>query len=247
MPSGTHKDLPSRTRKDLASRTHNDLEAPSLAMAPAGERPERTAQAEVRITAPSLFRARDYLTNLQAADAASELLVTRVLCAGADGTGAGLAGTSNGTGHTAPTGLSGTAAAEIRFTRVLLPPMMIYGTHSVGLLWQPEEAHGSGTPGSAWLQEPAVATLLAAIFDSIWVTAVPAATRARSSAADASPTAAEAALLRLLAADLTYPAIARRLGVSSRTVERRVALLTARLEARGRFQALHEAARRGWL
>jgi DNA-binding CsgD family transcriptional regulator len=246
MPSGTHKDLPSRTRKDLASSTHNDLEVPSLAMAPAAGRPERTAQAEVRITAPSVFRARDYLTNLQAADAAGELLVTRVLCAGADRSSGELVGTSSATGHTAPTELSGSAAAEVRFTRVLLPPMMIYGTDSVGLL-QPEEAHGTEPPGSAWLREPAVATLLAAIFDSIWVTAMPAATRDRSSAADASPTAAEAALLRLLAADLTYPAIARRLGVSSRTVERRVALLTARLEARGRFQALHEAARRGWL
>jgi DNA-binding CsgD family transcriptional regulator len=239
MPSGTHEDLPSGTQKDL--------EAPSLALARTAARPERTSQAEVRITAPSLSRARDYLTNLQAAGAASQLHVTRVLCTGAGGTDGELVDTSSVTGDTALAGLSGMAAAEVRFTRLLLPPMMICGTDSVGLLWQPEEAHGSEAPGSAWLREPAVATLLAAIFDSIWVIAVPAATRARSSATDASPTAAEAALLRLLAADLTYPAIARRLGVSSRTVERRVALLTARLEARGRFQALHEAARRGWL
>jgi DNA-binding CsgD family transcriptional regulator len=239
MPSGTHTDLP--------SGTHKGLEAPSLAVAPTAARPERTAQVDVRITAPSLSRARDYLTNLQAAGAATELIVTRVLCAGADRTGGELVDTSSVSGHAALADRSDTAAAEVRFTRVLLPPMMIWGTDSVGLLWQPEEALGSEAPESAWVREPAVATLLAAIFDSIWVTAVPAATRARSSAADASPTAAEAALLRLLAADLTYPAIARRLGVSSRTVERRVALLTARLEARGRFQALHEAARRGWL
>jgi DNA-binding CsgD family transcriptional regulator len=239
MPSGTHKDLP--------SGTHKGLEARSLAVAPTAARAERTAQVEVRITAPSLSRAQDYLTNLQAAGAATELLVTRVLCARADRTGSELVDTSKVSGHAALADLSAAAAAEVRFTRVLLPPMMIWGTDSVGLLWQPEEAHGSEAPGSAWVREPAVATLLAAIFDSIWVTALPAATRARSSAADASPTAAETALLRLLAADLTYPAIARRLGVSSRTVERRVALLTARLQARGRFQALHEAARRGWL
>jgi DNA-binding CsgD family transcriptional regulator len=239
MPSGTHKDLP--------SGTHNDLAAPSLEVAPAVARPERTARLEVRITAPSLSRARDYLTTLQAADAASELLVTRVLCGGAGATGGELVETSSVTGHMALGGLSSTAAAEVRLTRVSLPPMMICCSDSVGLLWQPEEAHGSGAPGCVWVREPAVATLLAAIFDGIWVTAVPAAMRARSPAADASPTAAEAALLRLLAADLTYPAIARRLGVSSRTIERRVALLTARLQARGRFQALHEAARRGWL
>lgn len=231
----------------MPSGTHKASEAPSLAVAPTAARPERTAQGEVRITAPSLSRARDYLTTLHAADAASEVLVTRVLCAGAGGTGGELADTSSVTGRTALAGLSGTAAAEVRFTWVLLPPMMICGTDSVGLPWQPEEAHGSAVPGSAWVREPAVATLLAAIFDSIWITAVPAAMRARSSAADASPTAAEVALLRLLAADLTYQAIARRLGVSSRTVERRVALLTARLGVKGRFQALHEAARRGWL
>lgn len=247
MPSGARKDLPSGTRKDLPSGMPKDLEAPSLAVAPTAGRPERTAWPEVRITAPSLSRARDYLTTLQAADAASELLVARVLCAGAGGTNAELVATSSATGDTAFASVSNTATTEVRFTRALLPPMMICGTDSVGLLWQPEEADGSGAPGSAWVREPAVATLLAAIFDSIWVIAVPAATRARSSTADASPTAAEAALLRLLAADLTYPAIARRLGVSTRTVERRVALLTARLEAGGRFQALHEAARRGWL
>ena len=239
MPSGPHEDLP--------SGTHKDLEAPSLAVAPAAARPERTARLDVRVTAPSLSRARDYLTKFQAADAACELLVTRVLCAGAGATGGELVDTGSATGHTSLAGLSGTAAAEVRFTRVSLPPMMICDGDSVGLLWQPEEVHGSGAPGCVWVREPAVATLLAAIFDGIWVTAAPAATGARSSAADASPTAAEAALLRLLAADLTYPAIARRLGVSSRTVERRVALLTARLHARGRFQALHEAARRGWL
>ncbi len=221
--------------------------APSFAVAPTATRPVRTAPAEVWITAPSLSRARDYLTTLQAAETASELLVTRVLCAEAGGTGGELVDTSSVTGRTALADLSGAAAAEVRFTRLLLPPMMICGTDSVGLPWQLEEAHGSGASGSAWVREPAVATLLAAIFDSIWITAVPAAMRARSSAADASPTAAEVALLRLLAADLTYQAIARRLGVSSRTVERRVALLTARLGVKGRFQALHEAARRGWL
>ncbi len=206
--------------------------------------PESIARTEVRISAPSLAKARDLLTTLQAPGAAGELLVTRVLCAAAGGTGGKEA---DGSGVTALTTPSSTADAEVRFTQVVLPPMMICGTDSVRLRWQQEEANGSAAPGSAWVREPAVAILLAAIFDSIWVTAAPAAAPARSSVADVSPTAAEAALLRLLADDLTYPAIARRLGVSSRTVERRVALLTARLEARGRFQALHEAARRGWL
>ncbi|MEE1796988.1 LuxR C-terminal-related transcriptional regulator [Streptomyces sp. BE308] len=54
-------------------------------------------------------------------------------------------------------------------------------------------------------------------------------------------------LLSLLAKGHTDATAARRLGVSLRTVRRMNAELTARLEARSRFQAGAEAVRRGWV
>lgn len=54
-------------------------------------------------------------------------------------------------------------------------------------------------------------------------------------------------LLTLLSAGLTDHAIARDLGVSERTVRRRITRLQAVLGGRTRFQLGVQAARRGWL
>ena len=54
-------------------------------------------------------------------------------------------------------------------------------------------------------------------------------------------------VLLMLAGGATDETIARQLGVSSRTVERRVRALLDRLGAETRFQAGAQAARRGWL
>lgn len=54
-------------------------------------------------------------------------------------------------------------------------------------------------------------------------------------------------LLRLLAAGHTDESAARRLGASVRRVRRRMADLTARLQASSRFSAGAAAARRGWI
>ncbi|WP_018348760.1 helix-turn-helix domain-containing protein [Longispora albida] len=54
-------------------------------------------------------------------------------------------------------------------------------------------------------------------------------------------------LLAMLAAGLKDRAISRALGVTERTVTRRVTQLMAHLGARTRFQAALQAARRGWL
>ena len=54
-------------------------------------------------------------------------------------------------------------------------------------------------------------------------------------------------VLMMLAGGATDETIARQLGVSSRTVERRVRALLDRLGAETRFQAGVQAARRGWL
>ncbi|WP_123971469.1 helix-turn-helix domain-containing protein [Streptomyces sp. Ag109_O5-1] len=55
------------------------------------------------------------------------------------------------------------------------------------------------------------------------------------------------ALLHLLHAGLKDETIARQLGLSERTLRRRIAGLTTRLEATSRFQAGAQAVRRGWI
>jgi DNA-binding NarL/FixJ family response regulator len=61
------------------------------------------------------------------------------------------------------------------------------------------------------------------------------------------PAAEDAHLLALMAAGLKDEVVARRLGLSLRTVRRRIANLMDELGADTRFQAGLEAARRGWL
>lgn len=57
----------------------------------------------------------------------------------------------------------------------------------------------------------------------------------------------EGQLPSMLSAGMTDAAIARTLGVSPRTVARRVGALQDRLGARSRFQLAALAAQRGWL
>lgn len=83
-------------------------------------------------------------------------------------------------------------------------------------------------------------------FDSAFDRAIP---LDRSGAADQSWRIADEdrELLRLLAAGLKDQAIARRLGIGLRTVVRRIGNLNRALDAETRFQAGHQAARRGLL
>ncbi|WP_406385668.1 response regulator transcription factor [Streptomyces sp. NBC_01618] len=63
----------------------------------------------------------------------------------------------------------------------------------------------------------------------------------------ASPTNESRQLLSYLSAGLTDESIARELGVSERTVARRIVRLQEMLGARTRFQLGVQASRRGWL
>jgi DNA-binding NarL/FixJ family response regulator len=89
---------------------------------------------------------------------------------------------------------------------------------------------------------------LARLFDAEWERAVPlpaAAGRPAAAAAGAPPDAT--ALLSLLAAGQTDARIARSLGWSLRTTQRRVRQLMATLNATTRFQAGIAARDRGWI
>ncbi|MEZ0578733.1 helix-turn-helix domain-containing protein [Nocardioides sp. MH1] len=86
--------------------------------------------------------------------------------------------------------------------------------------------------------------VLLTIFGSYWRTATP---LTAAASLDGEPYQGCRELLGLLAAGLTDDAIARELGVSERTVGRRVARLEEVLGASSRFQLGLQAARHGWL
>lgn len=103
------------------------------------------------------------------------------------------------------------------------------------------EPLGLGGSPRVVVRQPAVVELAAAYFDTLWAqaTAVPDFHRAAG--------VARRLLLQQLAAGAQDEQMARRLGVSLRTVRRRVAEVMAELGAESRFQAGVEAVRRGWL
>jgi len=105
---------------------------------------------------------------------------------------------------------------------------------------------GHDDRGVLHVREPALIDQLTALFEVLWSDAVPLASP--TPAADPqglSPT--DRHLLRLLASGLADDAVAKRLGISARTVRRIMADLMDRLGADSRFEAGVEAARRGWV
>ncbi|MER8231132.1 LuxR C-terminal-related transcriptional regulator [Streptomyces sp. NPDC101490] len=98
--------------------------------------------------------------------------------------------------------------------------------------------------GALIIEEPAVVSVLCALFDMVWATAAP--------LGEAVPTgedlsAQERELLRLLAQGLTDEGVARKLGVSIRTERRMVTKVSEVLGAQSRFQLGQRAAEIGLL
>ncbi len=122
----------------------------------------------------------------------------------------------------------------------------------------------SGGDSAVIVRRSTVLSALINLFERVWAEATPlvlpdrahpgapgpSSGECRASAVRARPTGSPRAaddLLPLLAAGLGDAAIGRQLGVSERTVGRRVKALMDELGAVTRFQAGVEAARRGWL
>ncbi|MEV5495232.1 winged helix-turn-helix transcriptional regulator [Nonomuraea fuscirosea] len=78
---------------------------------------------------------------------------------------------------------------------------------------------------------------LVGLFETLWRAAVPLRLSAETLEPEAWPQASDAEVLTLLAAGMKDDAIARQLGLSPRTVQRRVQVLCERLGARTRFHA----------
>ncbi|MEP7091743.1 MAG: helix-turn-helix domain-containing protein [Nocardioidaceae bacterium] len=95
------------------------------------------------------------------------------------------------------------------------------------------------------LRQPSIVASLALMFEGLWDRAmvVPALEQDRSEES----TTSRRVLVRLLAGGAKDEQIGRALGISVRTVRRRIADLLDGLGAESRFQAGAEAARRGWL
>ncbi len=88
---------------------------------------------------------------------------------------------------------------------------------------------------------------LQAMFDQLWMHASAIRIGASGDDAQQRPDADTVGLIDLLAAGMKDDSIARHLGVSARTLRRRVAMLLDGLDSTGRFQAGVRAAQRGWI
>ena len=127
-----------------------------------------------------------------------------------------------------------------------LPLRLLIADRSVALLPLAPTSDDSGA-GALVIHPSGLLDALLHLFDMVWASArelLPATGLA------AQPTDGidelDARLLTLLLAGLTDQAIAGQLGISARTVQRRVSALMARAQVATRFALGHEAARRGW-
>ena len=98
--------------------------------------------------------------------------------------------------------------------------------------------------GALLVQEPAVVSVLCALFEMVWAKAAPLGAVAP---AGEGLSAQEQELLRLLAQGLTDEAVARKLGVSVRTERRMITKVSELLAAQSRFQLGQRAAEMGLL
>jgi DNA-binding CsgD family transcriptional regulator len=132
---------------------------------------------------------------------------------------------------------------EVR-TAPLVPPRMILLDREVAMI-PLDPLHRQ--PGAALIRQPGVLAALTALFEQNWDAARSISAGGNQLDESKDLTEAEGVLLRLLARGLTDEAVASRLGVSVRTVQRRMESLMTRLGATSRFEAGFKAAMRNWL
>jgi len=130
------------------------------------------------------------------------------------------------------------AGEEVRLMNHALPPMAVFGDEAafVSSTW------GGGVEGQLLVRAPALVALVRELFDQYWERATPLIPPVRDAQVDE-----RRQVLELLTLGSKDESIARQLGVSLRTVRRRVAELMGELDSGTRFQAGVEAARRGLL
>lgn len=131
---------------------------------------------------------------------------------------------------------------QVRVAPVIPTRVLVYDRRTAIVQADPDDLEA----GAVLISGASVVSSIAAIYDYCWMTA------SEPEDVPGSPdgsvlTDQQRAVLRLLATGAKDSAIARSLGVSTRTVTRLVSELTAALGASSRFQAGVRAARLGWL
>jgi Predicted transcriptional regulators len=140
------------------------------------------------------------------------------------------------------------ASGELTRVVTALPLKMVIVDETAALL--PQTISG-GIVDSAYLVHPcSLLDGFSALFEALWATGLPLNRHSRPGPASTghdTPNDDTRQLLTLLMAGHTDATIARALGISPRTAQRRVQALMDRLNADTRFQAGVAAANRGWL
>jgi sugar-specific transcriptional regulator TrmB/DNA-binding CsgD family transcriptional regulator len=132
--------------------------------------------------------------------------------------------------------------AQVRTSAVLPIRLLIIDRACAVLPFDPD----SMKEGAILTTAPGMVKSLCELFERIWDDGIPLEETPRFDEATGL-TDSEAELLKILSGGLTDEAAAKRLGVSVRTVKRRMEDLMRRLEAGSRFEAGFRAAKRGWL
>jgi hypothetical protein len=129
---------------------------------------------------------------------------------------------------------------EVRVLPEVPSRLLIIGTtHAL----VPEPLGNTATTPRIMVRQPGIVGGFVLLFEQLWAQASP----LREYERGAKGLESRRLLLQQLAAGAQDDQIARRLGMSLRTVRRRVAELLEELGAESRFQAGVEAAKRGWL
>ncbi|NUR59798.1 MAG: helix-turn-helix transcriptional regulator [Catenulispora sp.] len=133
--------------------------------------------------------------------------------------------------------------AEIRLLPHLPLRMLIYDDTTAMLPIDPVDSFA----GALLIRDPALVMSLSAFFEHCWIDATPLhATAAPTESTAFTCTPQQSAALRMMASGLKDEVIARRLGISPRTLSRLVAEVMERLEVGSRFEAGAKLAHLGW-
>lgn len=138
---------------------------------------------------------------------------------------------------------------EIR-VRPALPTRLVIADDDLALV--PMRTHGEDRmPGALLVHPSGLLDLITAIFERFWESATDFLSQGPAAAGSGGGSAAggehERDLLKLLLLGLTDTAVAAQLGISVRTVQRRLADLMATADVTTRIQLGAEAVRRGWV
>jgi len=126
-----------------------------------------------------------------------------------------------------------------------VPTKLVIADRRKAILPLSEPGAGDAASRCAVVHASGLCEALIALFEAVWTQAVP--LFAPLAGANPDLLAEDHAILQCLNAGMKDDVIARQLGISERTVRRRVADLAARLGAASRFQIGAQAARRGWV